>query len=117
MEHLGGEAPSREQADVNGGIHRKTKFPQGVMVWLDACYDGITRPIIIEQGTINHQRYINDIFPIALKDGRKLMGDQFTFQQDSAPAHKDHHTQAWCKDHFWDFWQASRWPPNSPDFN
>ncbi|CAF4538752.1 unnamed protein product, partial [Didymodactylos carnosus] len=48
-------APNREQADENGGIHRKTKFPQGVMVWLGVCYDGVTRPVIIENGTINHQ--------------------------------------------------------------
>ncbi|CAF1182010.1 unnamed protein product [Didymodactylos carnosus] len=45
----------REFADENGGIHRKTKFPQGVMVWLGVCYDGVTRPVIIENGTINHQ--------------------------------------------------------------
>ena len=110
-------APCREQADANGGIHRKTKFPQGVMVWLGACYDGVTRPVIIEKGTINHQRYIDEILPVALQDGRKLMGDEFTFQQDGAPAHTDHHTQTWCKDHFWDFWPKSRWPPNSPDLN
>ncbi len=49
-------APSREQADANDGIHRKTKFPQSVIVWLGACYDGATHPVIIEKGTINHQR-------------------------------------------------------------
>ncbi|CAF0740495.1 unnamed protein product [Didymodactylos carnosus] len=110
-------APSREQADLNGGIHRKTKFPQGVMVWLGVCHDGVTRPVIIEKGTIDHRRYINEILPIALKDGTKLMGSEFTYQQDGAPAHTDHHTQKWCKDHFWDFWSKSRWPPNSPDLN
>jgi hypothetical protein len=51
-------APSREQADESGGIHRKTKFPQGVMIWLGVCYDGVTRPVIIKESTINHQRYI-----------------------------------------------------------
>ncbi|CAF1628321.1 unnamed protein product [Rotaria magnacalcarata] len=56
-------------------------------------------------------------FPQAFKDGRKLIGNEFTFQRDGAPANKDHHTQAWCKDHFWDFWPKSRWQPNSPDLN
>ncbi|CAF3395358.1 unnamed protein product, partial [Rotaria sp. Silwood2] len=45
------------------------------------------------------------------------MGKEFTFQQDGAPAPKYHHTQAWCKGHFRDFWSASRRPPNSPDLN
>jgi transposase len=110
-------APNREQADADGGIHRKTKFPQSIMVWLGACYSGVTRPVIIEEGTINHQQYIRKILPLALQDGQKLMGDEFTFQQDGAPAHKDHHTQTWCKDNFWNFWPSSRWPPNSPDLN
>ena len=110
-------APNRAQADEKGGVYRKTKFPQGVMVWLGVCYDGVTRPVIIENGSINHQRYIDEILPIALKDGQKLMGKQFTYQQDGATAHTDRHTQKWCKDNFWDFWPKSRWPPNSPDLN
>ena len=110
-------APSREQADANGGIHRKTKFPQGVMVWLGTCYEGVTRPVIIEQGTINHQQCVQKILLLALKDGQRLMGDQFIFQQDGAPAHKNHNTQKWCYENFWEFWPKSRWPPNSPDLN
>jgi hypothetical protein len=110
-------APNREQADKDGGIHQKTKFPQGVMVWLGVCYEGVTSPVIIEKGTINHQRYIDEILPVALKYGQKLMGNEFTFQQDGAPAHQAHQTQTWCKNHFWDFWPKSRWPPNSPDIN
>ena len=110
-------APSRQEADNNGGVHGKSKYPQGVMAWLGVCYNGVTRPIIIEDGTINHQRYIKKILPVALKNGQKLMGEEFTFQQDGAPAHKDQHSQIWCKDHFWDFWLKSRWPPNSPDLN
>lgn len=110
-------APDRAQADAAGGIHRKTKFPQGVMIWLGACYDGVTRPVIIEKGTIDNDRYINEILPIALQDGIELMGKEFIYQQDGAPAHTHHRTQSWCKSHFWDFWPKSRWPPNSPDIN
>ena len=66
-------ASSREQADVSGGTHRKRKFPQCVMVWLGACYEDVTCPVIIENGTINHERYIDLILPVALKDGRKWM--------------------------------------------
>jgi len=98
-------------------MHRKTKFSEGVLVWLGVGYNDVTRPVIIEKGTINHQLYINQMLPLSLKDGQKLMGNEFTFQQDGAPAHKDYHTQTWCTDHFWDFWPKSRWAPNSPDLN
>lgn len=110
-------APNREEADRRGGIRRKTKFPTGVMVWLGACYDGVTRPVIIENGTIDHQRYIDEILPFVLKDGQKLMGNEFTFQQDGATCHTHRHTQEWCKAHFRSFWPKSRWPPNSPDIS
>ena len=110
-------APNRQQADEIGGVHQKRKFPQSVMVWLGVCFNGVTSPFIIEKGTINHKIYIDKILSIALKDGQKLMGNEFIFQQDGAPAHQHHQTQAWCKDHFWDFWPKSRWPPNSPDLN
>ena len=80
--------PNREQADQYGGIHQKTKFPQGVMVWLGICYEDVTSPVIIEKGTVNHQKYIDKILPVALKCGQRLMGNEFTFQQDGAPVHQ-----------------------------
>jgi hypothetical protein len=48
---------------------------------------------------------------------KKLLGGNFTFQQDAAPAHTDRHTQQWCEEHFSDFWSKTRWPPTSPDLN
>ncbi|CAF4156370.1 unnamed protein product, partial [Rotaria magnacalcarata] len=63
-------AATRDEADEKGAVHRKTKFPTGVMVWLGVCYEGITRPVIIENGTIDTNRYIADILPVALKDGK-----------------------------------------------
>jgi len=88
-------ASSRQEADENGGVHRKTKFPKKVMVWLGACYNGVTRPVIIEEGTVNHEVYIQQILPIALEDGKKLIGDEFTFQQDGATSHTANETQQW----------------------
>ncbi|CAF4306866.1 unnamed protein product, partial [Rotaria magnacalcarata] len=43
------------------------------MVWLGVCYEGITRPVIIENGTIDTNRYIADILPVALKDGKQML--------------------------------------------
>ena len=35
-------AVDRADANKNGGIQRRRKFPQKVMVWLDACSKGLT---------------------------------------------------------------------------
>ncbi|CAF3893753.1 unnamed protein product [Rotaria magnacalcarata] len=110
-------AATHDEADEKGAVHRKTKFPTGVMVWLGVCYEGITRPVIIENGTIDTNRYIADILPVALKDGKQMLDNEFIFQQDGATPHTAKETQQWCKILFFDFWSKDRWPPNSPDLN
>jgi transposase len=108
-------AVSREEADKQGGIHQKTKFPTKVMVWLGVCAEGLTVPVIVENGTMDAERYINDVLPIALKSGNKMLGNNWTYQQDGAKPHTHHLTQKWCADHFPEFISKDRWPPNSPD--
>uniref|UniRef100_A0A7I4XXU5 DDE_3 domain-containing protein n=1 Tax=Haemonchus contortus TaxID=6289 RepID=A0A7I4XXU5_HAECO len=44
-------------------------------------------------------------------------GRPWTFQQDSAPAHKAKVVQAWCKSELPDFISAEEWPASSPDLN
>ena len=41
----------------------------------------------------------------------------WTFQQDSAPAHKAKKVQTWCNENFPDFINSQQWPSNSPDLN
>ena len=41
--------------------------------------------------------------------------DHFVFQQDSAPAHKDWHTQDWLEENVPDFITKDQWPPNNPE--
>lgn len=93
-------APSRKEADERGGIHQKRKFPQSVMVWLGACSKGITPLVIFEQGTVNHDRYIKEVLPVALKYANKVFGNDWTFQQDGASPHIHNLTQQWRRDHF-----------------
>ncbi|QQP52741.1 Transposable element tcb2 transposase [Caligus rogercresseyi] len=44
-------------------------------------------------------------------------GTLYTFQQDSAPAHKAKLVQSWLKKNVPNFWDFNTWPPKSPDLN
>ena len=46
-----------------------------------------------------------------------MLGNQFIFQQDGAPAHDAKLTQVWLANHCPDFIDKDSWPPNSPDLN
>lgn len=41
----------------------------------------------------------------------------YVWTQDGAPAHKSAKVQKFCKRHMADFWEATDWPPGSPDLN
>ncbi|CAF4030680.1 unnamed protein product [Rotaria magnacalcarata] len=108
-------AMSREEADKKGAIHEKTKFPVKVMVWLGVCAESLTVPVIFEDATMDAQKYIKVVLPIASKSGKKMLGKNWTYQQDGATPHTHHHSQKWCADHFPAFIPKIRWPSNSPD--
>ena len=110
-------AVDREEAYKKGGVKQKRKFPQKVMVWLGACSEGLTPLIILDEGTVDHQRYIDQVLPLALKYGNKTFGDRWTVQQDGARPHTHATTQQWCLDHFPSFVDNDHRPPNSPDLD
>ncbi len=110
-------AVDREEADKKGGVWQKRKFPQKVMVWLGACSKGLTPLIILDEGTVDHHRYINQVLPVALKYGNKVFGNEWTFQRDGAKPHTHVATQEWCRKNFSSFIDKDHWPPNSPDIN
>jgi hypothetical protein len=71
-------APSRAAADESGGVYTKAKYPGQIMVWLGACYTGLTKAIIFEpHETLTQDNYINDVLPLALSEGKRLIGDIF----------------------------------------
>ena len=45
---------NRNEADKDGGLKQKQKFPQKVMVWLGACSKGVTPLVILDKVTVNH---------------------------------------------------------------
>ena len=110
-------AVNREEADKRGGVQQKRKFPQKVMVWLGVCSKRLTPLIILDEGTMDHQRYIDEILPVALKYGNEDFGDNWTFEQDGAKPHTHDSTQESCRMNFPSFIDKDHWPPNSPDLN
>ena len=108
---------NRTEANNRGGVRQKRKFPQKVMVWLGVCSKGVSPLVVIERGTVDHDRYIKEMLPVALKYGNKVFGDGWVFVQDGATPHTHEKTQKWCNEHFPSFIDKHHWPPNSPDLN
>ena len=61
------------RAEAN--IRQIRKFPQKVMLWLGACSKELSPLVIFENGTVDHNRYINEVFPVALKYGNRIFGN------------------------------------------
>lgn len=71
-------AENRAEADAKGAIKQKRKFPQKAMVCLAVCSKGVSPIVIFENGTVNHDRYIREVLPAALRYGNSMFGDQRT---------------------------------------
>ena len=78
---------NRSAVDTKGGIRQKRKFPQKVMVWLGVCFKDVLSVVIFEDETMDHDRYIKEVLPVALKFGNDIFGTDWTFHQDSAKPH------------------------------
>jgi hypothetical protein len=110
-------AISREAANQKGGLRGVSKFPGKIMVWLGACVNGVSKVVFLESGTVNQEKYINEVLPVARKFGNTHFGNDWWFQQDGARAHTAAASQNWCKDNLPNFVEKDRWPANSPDLN
>jgi transposase len=113
-------SPDAATANRRGRIIPRAQKPAGVMVWAGVTSDGKTPLIFVENGIkINANNYVNDILEaVVLPWSQQHYGDQpWTFQQDSAPAHRANTTQEWCRDNLPEFITAQEWPPYSPDLN
>ena len=108
------------EVPLQDGIVGRSQKPKSVMVWAGVTSNGKTSLIFVEEGVkINQEIYreqilVNKLLPWAQKHFKE---EKWTFQQDSAPAHKARITQDWIKDNVPDFISSQEWPPYSPDLN
>ena len=94
--------------------------PGSVMVWGAVSSGGKFPLVFVESGVkVNAAYYREEILEGCLKaEAHRVFGQgQWTFQQDSAPAHKAKVVQEWCQAEIPDFITSSQWPPSSPDLN
>ncbi len=73
--------------------------------------------IILQEGTVDHDRYIREVLPVAIEYGNKILRSDWTFQQDSAKPHVYYLTQQWSRNNFPLFIDKDEWLPNSSDLN
>ena len=73
--------------------------------------------MIFKDGTMDHDRYIKEVFLVALKFGNDIFGIDWTFQQDSAKSHIHGKSQERCVKQFPCVIDKDHWPPNSRDLN
>jgi len=80
---------------------------------------GCSPLLFIEPGLKVDGRYYRDV-PLKqqmLPVMRRIAGDTYVFQQDSAPAHRAGDTVQLLQQEMPEFIASDLWPPNSPDLN
>ena len=87
------------------------------MVWLGTCSKGVSPLVIFEEGTVDHERYIQGVLPVVLQFGNDMFGDNWTFRQDGGRPHIYPKTEDWCRTHLPCFIDKDHWPPKNPDLN
>ena len=94
-------------------------FSKSVMVSVGVSALGCTELIFIKPGVKINGAYYRDELLIKhlLPAIKELSGDFFTFQQDSAPAHRARETVELLSREMPDFITPLLWPPNSPNLN
>src|SRR5215469_11913072 len=97
---------------------KRSHGPGSVMVWAGVSWFGKAPLHFVQKGVkVNAKNYIADVLEPIVKPLSHTLFERksWTFQQDSAPAHKANITQSWLKDNVPDCITMAEWPSGSPD--
>ncbi|GFX05004.1 transposable element Tcb2 transposase [Trichonephila clavipes] len=96
-------------------IQEKDRYPTcSIMVWASIMINGRTRLIVVANGTMTGQRYIDEVLLPHVRFFRGAVGDKFVFMNDNAACHRTLAVQD-CLDS--EGIQRLVWPARSPDLN
>ncbi len=70
-----------------------------------------------QKTTFDSNFYVENVIPIVKRDGIKLIGENFIFQQDGAKPHTSRFKMESIKNLGFSGIVPEKWPPNSPDLN
>src|SRR5688572_8182068 len=100
-------------------IRTRTTFSKSLMDSVGISKLGRTDLIFVDPGAKINGQYYRDVMLAQhlLPQMRHIAGDMFSFQQDSAPAHRARETIEYLSRNAPYFIGPEMWPPNSPDLN
>lgn len=109
----------KKQVPAERLLRTRSNFSKSLMVSVGVSTLGCTDLIFVEPGVKVNGAYYRDVLLTQhlLPAIKRVSGDFFTFQQDSAPAHRARETIALLSQETPDFISPQLWPPNSPDLN
>ena len=105
---------NRSALDIQFCIRQKCKFSHKVMVWLGVYSKSVSTWVIFEDGTVDHDWYIEEVLLLALKFGNDAFGTHWIY---GAKSHNHAKSQRWCAKHFSCFIDKEHWPLNCPDLD
>ena len=106
-------AINREEEDKKDSAHKKKKFSIKAMTWLCVCVNkNLLNPVILEDGTIDHERCINKVLLVALKSDNKTTGHISKMVPQS---HTHYLSEKWYTKQFPVFIPKNHWQSNSSD--
>jgi len=100
-------------------LRTRSTFSRSVMVSVAVSKMGMTELIFVDPGVKVNGQYYRDVLlsQQMLPAIKRVAGDTFVFQQDSAPAHRARDTIQLLQRETPNFIGPDLWPPNSPDLN